>query len=72
MVAIVKPILYALIDKHARSRIILHDIPENQVLEVLAEYGILEDMLPTEMGGKIQLNQAEWITSRRSAELEDV
>jgi hypothetical protein len=72
MVKIVKPILYALINKHARSRIMFHDIPESQVLDVLADYGILKDMLPTEMGGTARLDQAEWIASRRAVDLGEI
>jgi hypothetical protein len=71
-VNIIKPILYNLIDKNARSRILFHYVPESQILDVLSNYGILKKMLPTEMGGTVWLNQAEWIANRRAAELGEI
>jgi hypothetical protein len=72
VVKVVKPILYALMDRHARSRFQLHDVPESQILDVLSGYGIVKDILPTEMGGTVRLNQSEWIAKRRAAELEEI
>jgi hypothetical protein len=72
VVNIIKPIRYALIDKHTRSRILIHDGPESQILDVLSDYGILKDMLPTEMGGTVRFDQAEWIANRRAAELGEI
>jgi hypothetical protein len=69
---VLKPILYALMDKHSRSRIILHDVPESQILNALSSYGILKHMLPIEMGGTVLLDQAEWMTNRRAAELSEI
>jgi len=69
---IIKPILFALTDKRTRARTNLHNVPESEVLEVLSKYGILRDMLPTEMGGSIELNTYEWIAQRRAAELEEL
>ena len=69
---IIKPIIYALMDKHGRARQRLHDVPESQLLDVLSNYGIHKEMLPTEMGGTVQLGQAEWITNRRAAELMEI
>jgi hypothetical protein len=68
----IKRITKALMDRHTRSRVLEHDVPESQILDVLSHYGIMKDMLPTEMGGTIELNQAEWIASRRAAELEEI
>jgi hypothetical protein len=72
MVKVVKPILYALIDKQARSRILFHNVPESHILEVLSNYGFLKGMLPTIMGGTVRLDQNEWIVSRRSVELGEI
>jgi hypothetical protein len=47
-------------------------MPDSQVLGELSEYGILEGMLPTEMGGTLELNHPEWIANRRALELEDM
>jgi hypothetical protein len=68
----IKRITKALMDRHTRSRVLEHDVPESQILDVLSHYGIMKDMLPTEMGGTIELNQAEWIASRRATELEEI
>jgi hypothetical protein len=66
---VLKPILYALMDKHSRSRIIIHDVCESQILDALSSYGILKHMLPVEMGGTVLLDQAEWMSNRRAVEL---
>jgi hypothetical protein len=59
-------------DKHARSRRLFHDVPESQLLDVLSDYGILKEMLPTEKGGTVPFNQSEWIANRRVVELKDI
>lgn len=71
MVRIVKPLLNALRDKQSRSSTLIHD-PESHMPEVLSNYGILKEMLPTEMGGTVQLDHAEWISNRRAAELKEI
>lgn len=71
-VKVIKPIVESLREKHIRSRTRIHDCPENQLLNVLSEYGILNDMLPTVMGGTVRLDQAEWIANRRAAELNEI
>jgi hypothetical protein len=72
MVKIIKPIYNALRDKAARSRTVFHDVPESQLLDVLAAYGILREILPTEMGGTVLLDQAEWMTNRMAVELGEI
>jgi hypothetical protein len=72
MVKIVKPIYNAIRDKAARSRTVFHDVPESQILDVLADYGILGEMLPTEIGGTVVIDQAEWITNRMAVELGEI
>ena len=71
-VKLFKPILFALMDKHTRSRVLHHDVPESQLLDVLSDYGILREVLPTEMGGTLRFDQAEWIASRRAVELGEI
>ena len=72
MVNVIKPIIYALIDKYTQSRHLLHTVPKNRLLDALSEYGILKYMLPTEMGGTVRLHQAEWIANRRALQLGEV
>ena len=70
---VIKLIVNAMLDKHGRSRVLMHDVAtESELLDVLCSYGIEKYMMPTEMGGAVLLNQAEWIASRRAAELEDI
>jgi hypothetical protein len=61
-------------DKAARCRTLYHDVPASEILGVLADYGILKDMLPTSMGGTIDLDawQKEWIARRRAIEMEEI
>lgn len=70
---ILKPIVYALADKRARSRAVIHDVSESETLgKNLASFGILKDMLPTEMGGSLKLDLPEWMENRRAVELEEI
>lgn len=69
---LLKPILYAFMDKPFRARTLFHDVPESQILELLSSYGIMKNALPTKIGGTIQLNQSEWIAHRRVMELEEI
>lgn len=69
---LIKPILNALTDRRGRSRMVIHDTSGNELLADLAEYGILKHMLPREMGGSVELNQAEWIANRRAVEMEEI
>ena len=72
-VKVIKLIINAMLDKHGRFRILMHDVAtESELLDVLSSYGIEKYMLPTEMGGTVLLNQARWMASRRAAELEDI
>jgi hypothetical protein len=67
----VKPILYALLDRFHRSRLVLHDVAESEILEVLSQYGLEKAMLPTQMGGNVELNLEKWIANRRAVEMEE-
>jgi len=72
LVRILKPGLNALMDTMARSRTILHDVPEDEIVSALSRYGILKYMIPTEMGGTMQHDIGEWIAQRYAAELEQI
>jgi hypothetical protein len=50
----------------------VHDVSENEIVHALSEYGISREMLPTEMGGTVELNPTEWIAQRRAAEMEEI
>lgn len=69
---IVKPILRGLIGKEMRSRLIFHDVPESEIVESVAAYGITKDVLPVEMGGTFRFNLSEWISNRRAVEMEEI
>jgi hypothetical protein len=63
-------ILEAVIGKRAQSRTMILDAPNSEILDVLSSYGILEDMLLTEMGVTVQYKQSEWPAKRIAAEME--
>jgi hypothetical protein len=65
-------IFFFLTDKRSRSRTKFHDVPESEIVESLANYGILHSMLPTAMGGTVQFSQSQWIAQRRAAEMEEL
>ena len=71
VVRMIKPFVDAMMDSRGRTRVMIHDAPENEIVEILAGYGIQKDMLPTTMGGSIELNLCEWIANRRAVELEE-
>ena len=69
---IIKPNVHAVMDKHARSRILTHNVPDSEILDVHSSYDIQKNMLPTQLGGTVLLDQAKWIAGRRAAELDDI
>lgn len=69
---VLKPIIFALCDKHRRSRIVVHDVHSKELFAELSEYGILKCMIPTEMGGTLEFDQLEWIADRRAVELDEI
>lgn len=69
---IIKPIVFAFMDSRTRTRSVVHDIPENEIANALSEYGITKQMLPTNMGGSVQINMAQWMVNRRSSEMEEL
>ena len=71
---LLKPVTAVFTDKRARVRTVFHDVPEDEPLNALSEYGILKDMLPTEMGGTLQLDlrMQEWMDTRRAVEMEEI
>lgn len=69
---LMKPIFFGGASKFTRTRTLLHDVPESEIVGVLEKYGILDSMLPTYMGGKVEFSQSEWIAQRRAAEMEEL
>jgi hypothetical protein len=69
---VLKPIALALSDRRARLRTLIHDVPENEILNVLQEYGISKDMLPTGVGGDVIIDMPKWMANRRAVELEEI
>lgn len=55
-----------------RIHTIQHDVPENEIIEVLSNYGIYRDMLPTDMGGTVKLDLDEFVANRFATELEEL
>jgi len=69
---VVKPIIFAMMSKRTRSRSRLHDVAEKDCAQVLSNFGITNDMLPTDMGGTLELNITEWVSQRQAVELKDI
>lgn len=67
---IIDPVVAALVSKDSRLRRMYHCVAETEIIGVLSEYGILSDMLPTDMGGSVELarSQSEWMTNRNALE----
>lgn len=60
--------------KDWRARTLTHDVKVDQIIRVLHKYGIGKEILPTEMGGEVNLQNhlEEWIANRRAAEMEEI
>lgn len=69
---VIQPIVHSFMSKELRARTLTHDVPESEILGVLSQYGILREMLPTAMGGAIELDQSDWIVNRWALELEEI
>jgi len=67
-----RQIMSAVAGKESRARTLFHTVPENELFSVLSEYGLQQDMLPTDMGGSLEFDMLEWIENRRAAELEEI
>ena len=72
LLRLMHPVLLALMDKEARSRIQVHNIPETEIIQSLSRFGLRKDSLPNKMGGDIRLDQSEWIASRRAIEMDEI
>lgn len=68
----VVPIVHAVIDTWIRSRTRVHNVPESEIVSTLHEYGIQKEMLPTVMGGSLELDPSGWIAHRRAVEMEEL
>lgn len=68
----VMPIIHALLNRWFRSRVLVHNVSPESIMNVLREYGILPEMLPAKMGGTLDLDTDEWIAQRRAAEMEEL
>lgn len=55
-----------------RIHTIQHDVPENEVIEILSNYGLYRNMLPTQMGGTVRLDLEEFVAKRFAIELEEL
>lgn len=69
---LVKPIIHSFLSKEIRTHTIQHDVPESEIIEVLSNYGIHREMLPTSMGGTVTLDLEEWVNNRFAVELDEL
>lgn len=68
----VKPLVHSFVSKEFRARTLVHDVPEDEIPQVLWSFGIQSEMLPTQMQGTVLLDLDDWIDNRRAAELEEI
>jgi hypothetical protein len=67
------PVVLAFQSKQWRARFVVHNVPQEEIVSALAEYGITKEMLPSDtFRGTLQFNQSEWIAQRRAAELKEI
>eukprot|EP00566_Odontella_aurita_P008295 CAMPEP_0113560844 /NCGR_PEP_ID=MMETSP0015_2-20120614/19655_1 /TAXON_ID=2838 /ORGANISM="Odontella" /LENGTH=651 /DNA_ID=CAMNT_0000462591 /DNA_START=1268 /DNA_END=3220 /DNA_ORIENTATION=- /assembly_acc=CAM_ASM_000160 len=64
MFHIINPILKLLFGDRLRKRFKVHYGTDEAVLSSLEEFGLLRDILPSELGGQVRLNQVQWISDR--------
>lgn len=68
---IVKPIIHSFMSKDLRARTFQHDESEDEMIGVLNTYGINAEMIPRQIpGGKLEIDDKEWVANRRAEELE--
>lgn len=69
-----RPLCYAFMDRASRARVVIHDVPESELLGSLSKYGITANMLPTNMGGLVDLDAwlPRFIVQRRAIEMEEI
>lgn len=74
MTKIGKPIVLKMFDKEGRARTVNHDVPESEILNVLAPYGIPRASLPTVMGGSVNIDTwlPLFVAQRRAIEMEEI
>jgi hypothetical protein len=68
---LLRPVLFAAMLVQTRIRVVTHD-EEKELVDDLSQYGILKDMIPTEMGGTFVVNRSEWMANRRALEMEEL
>lgn len=72
---VIGPVLNATLNRDGRYRTVFHDADGDQLLDALSSsYGIPKKILPTAMGGGIDVAQwlPVWIAQRRAIEMEEI
>lgn len=65
------PLTQAAKGRDLRSRSVFHEGPDSDVLGKLASHGIFSNMLPSDIGGTVEISIGEWMANRRKAESEE-
>ena len=55
-----------IMSKRTMKRMLFHFGSQQQVLEKLASYGLEKNVLPTEVGGTLEIDVVKWAEGRRS------
>lgn len=66
--SIVYAVIKLFLRERTKKRFIFHSGSQDQVLESLSKMGLSLDVLPVDIGGKIVINQQQWLESRRLKE----
>ena len=61
------PLVKFFMGERLRKRLRFHSGSNDQVRTALAPYGLTKNVLPTELGGDVELQQEKWLAARKQA-----
>lgn len=62
---VLAPALLAVFDTESRSRMVLHDVPDDELVEDLRSFGFPRDAIPEEFGGEYAFDQSFWLSKQK-------
>mmetsp|Transcript_13074 Transcript_13074/g.30430 ORF Transcript_13074/g.30430 Transcript_13074/m.30430 type:complete len:173 (-) Transcript_13074:1121-1639(-) len=66
--AAVWPIVRAFLPDRVKKRVAVHGGTDEKLMQQLEKYKLTKEMLPTELGGTIELDHAKWVSERKQKE----
>lgn len=64
---ILAPAVLPLFDTESRSRMVLHDVKDDQLVEDLMSFGFSRGVIPEEFGGDCSFNHSVWLAKQEMA-----